>query len=84
MLVVRVETDWYAHETEFRYVLQPGEGISGSHSMPIGQVLLRAARGNYDARLHRRSELGDDQTVRDQVSRREGGVQGQQHRTGMP
>src|SRR5439155_26240608 len=38
MLVVRVETDWYAHETEFRYVLQPGEGISGSHNMPIGQV----------------------------------------------
>src|SRR5712671_6287298 len=38
MLVVRVETDWYAHETEFRYVLQPGEGISGSHTMPIGQV----------------------------------------------
>jgi hypothetical protein len=40
MLVVRVETDWYAHETEFRYVLQPGEGISGSHSMPIGQVVF--------------------------------------------
>ena len=40
MLVVRVETDWYAHETEFRYVLQPGEGISGSHTMPIGQVLF--------------------------------------------
>ena len=40
MLVIRVETDWYAHETEFRYVLQPGEGISGSHSMPIGQVLF--------------------------------------------
>jgi hypothetical protein len=38
MLVVRVETDWYAHETEFRYVLQPGEGISGTHTMPIGQV----------------------------------------------
>ena len=38
MLIVRVETDWYAHETEFRYVLQPGEGISGSHTMPIGQV----------------------------------------------
>ena len=44
MLIVRVETDWYAHETEFRYVLQPGEGISGSHTMPIGQsVFLRAA-----------------------------------------
>jgi hypothetical protein len=40
MLVVRVETDWYAHETEFRYVLQPGEGISGSHSLPIGQVMF--------------------------------------------
>ena len=40
MLVVRVETDWYAHETEFRYVLQPGEGISGDRHMPIGQVLF--------------------------------------------
>src|SRR3954471_20058815 len=40
MLIVRVETDWYAHETEFRYVLQPGEGISGSHTMPIGQVFF--------------------------------------------
>jgi hypothetical protein len=40
MLVVRVETDWYAHETEFRYVLQPGEGISATHSLPIGQVFF--------------------------------------------
>ncbi len=40
MLIVRVETDWYAHETEFRYVLQPGEGISGSHTIPIGQVFF--------------------------------------------
>ena len=40
VLVVRVETDWYAHETEFRYVLQPGEGISAMHSMPIGQVFF--------------------------------------------
>jgi hypothetical protein len=40
MLVVRVETDWYNHQTEFRYVLQPGEGIPGSHSMPIGQVFF--------------------------------------------
>jgi len=40
MLVVRVETDWYAHETEFRYVLQPGEGITGVHHMPIGQVFF--------------------------------------------
>ncbi len=40
MLVIRVETDWYVHDTEFRYVLQPGESISASHSMPIGQVLF--------------------------------------------
>jgi hypothetical protein len=40
VLVVRVETDWYAHETEFRYVLQPGEGISVLHSMPIGQAFF--------------------------------------------
>src|SRR5712671_6443519 len=40
MLVVRVETDWYAHETVFRYVLQPGEGISGTYNMPIGQVVF--------------------------------------------
>ena len=40
MLVVRVETDWYAHETEFRYVLQPGEGIHGAHNLPIGQVFF--------------------------------------------
>src|SRR6195256_506453 len=38
MLVVRVETDWYAHDTEFRYVLQAGEGITVDHSIPIGQV----------------------------------------------
>ena len=40
MLVVRVETDWYPHETEFRYVLQPGEGIPGTHNLPIGQVFF--------------------------------------------
>lgn len=40
MLVVRVETDWYAHESEFRYVLQSGERMSIEHSMPIGQVFF--------------------------------------------
>ena len=35
-----METDWFAHATEFRYVLQPGEGISLSHTLPIGQVLF--------------------------------------------
>jgi hypothetical protein len=40
MLVVRVETDWYAHETEFRYVLEPGEGITVTPTVPIGQVFF--------------------------------------------
>jgi hypothetical protein len=40
MLVVRVETDWFPHETEFRYVLQPGEGLPGAQHMPIGQVFF--------------------------------------------
>ncbi len=40
MLVVRVETDWYAHETEFRYVLQAGEGMTLEHTLPIGQVFF--------------------------------------------
>jgi hypothetical protein len=40
MLVIRVETDWYVHDSEFRYVLQQGETISASHSMPIGQVIF--------------------------------------------
>jgi hypothetical protein len=39
-LIVRVETDWYPHESEFRYVLQPGEGIPGARTMPIGQVFF--------------------------------------------
>jgi hypothetical protein len=40
MMVIRVQTDWYVHDTEFRYVLQPGESISASHSLPIGQVIF--------------------------------------------
>ena len=40
MLVIRVETDWFVHDSEFRYVLQPGETISASHGMPIGQVIF--------------------------------------------
>ena len=40
MLVIQVETDWFVHDTEFRYVLQPGETISASHSLPIGQAFF--------------------------------------------
>ena len=52
MLVVRVETDWYAHETEFRYVLQTGEGITvageeqhrTADAPPVGRALIPAIR----------------------------------------
>ncbi len=39
-LTVRVETDWYAQNTEFRYVLQPGDVLSATGAAPIGQVLF--------------------------------------------
>ncbi|MDZ7778477.1 MAG: hypothetical protein U5R14_00885 [Gemmatimonadota bacterium] len=39
-LSVRVETDWYPQHSEFRYVLETGQGMPGAHSLPIGQVLF--------------------------------------------
>jgi hypothetical protein len=39
-LVIRVETDWYVHDSEFRYILTPGETISVAHSLPVGQVFF--------------------------------------------
>lgn len=39
-LAVRVETDWYAHGTEFRYVLQPGDIMNVTATQPIGQVFF--------------------------------------------
>ena len=39
-LAVRVETDWFAHGTEFRYVLQPGDMFHISATQPIGQVFF--------------------------------------------
>ena len=40
VLVTRVETDWYVHDSEFRYILSPGEIITVSHNLPIGQVFF--------------------------------------------
>src|SRR5690606_24287312 len=39
-LAVRVETDWFFQQTEFRYVLEAGRGMPGAHSLPIGQVFF--------------------------------------------
>src|SRR5262245_10364722 len=40
VLTVRVETDWFSLDTEFRYVLQPGDSIGAGHGDPIGQVFF--------------------------------------------
>jgi hypothetical protein len=40
VLVTRVETDWYVHDSEFRYVLTPGDVITVSHNLPVGQAFF--------------------------------------------
>ena len=68
MLVIRVETDWYAHETEFRYVLQPGEGIPGTHNMPLGQVMF-VPREEITMRDCNDEELAEIQKSKEEFSR---------------
>ena len=65
VLVIRVETDWYVHDSEFRYVLQPGESISASHNLPIGQVLFVpreeiTLRDGTEAEIAARHQLSEE------------------------
>jgi hypothetical protein len=39
-LTVRVETDWFAFDSEFRYVLQAGDSVGAGPGDPIGQVFF--------------------------------------------
>lgn len=76
MLVIRVETDWYVHDSEFRYVLQPGETISASHSMPIGQVIFvpreeitfREGTPDEIAARHQSSRAFSDEKARTKIT----------------
>ena len=68
MLIARVETDWYAHETEFRYVLQAGEGISVDHSIPIGQVFF-VPREEITMRAATAEELSSFEQSRNEFNR---------------
>ena len=77
MLVVRVETDWYAHDSDFRYVLQPGETISGSHSLPVGQVLF-VPREPMNLRDCNEQELEDIRQSREKVFEPEGSADPEQ------
>ncbi len=50
-LTARVETDWYAFETECSaYVLEVGAIVSGSGRVPVGQAFVAPRR---EDRLHR-------------------------------
>ena len=68
MLAVRVETDWYTHETEFRYVLQAGEGMTLEPTIPIGQVLF-VPREQVTMRACTKEELKAIEESRDEFSR---------------
>ena len=72
MLSIRVETDWYVHETEFRYVLQVGESLTGSHNLPIGQVFF-VPREEIALRECSELEIGELQRARDAFSRGKAG-----------
>ena len=73
MLVVRVETDWYMHETEFRYVLQQGEMYSAAHSLPIGQVFF-VPREEISLQDCSEEELADIRRSQMEFSREKAGV----------
>ena len=74
MLIVRVETDWYMNETEFRYVLQPGEMLSGAPQPAHRPGAVRAARGGVAADVQRRG-TGRDPRHPGRVRHAEGGPQ---------
>jgi len=75
-LTVRVETDWYAHGTEFRYVLQPGDMLHVTATQPIGQVsfvpreevTLREATKEELEEFSRQRDAFDQEKAADQLT----------------
>ena len=75
-LTVRVETDWYAHDTEFRYLLSPGDTLQVSATTPIGQVFfvpreeitIREATRDELLDYSREKEAFDERKATDQVT----------------
>jgi hypothetical protein len=76
VLTVRVETDWYAHGTEFRYVFQPGDMFRVTATQPIGQVffipreepVLRDASKEELAEFSRQQEAFEQEKAADQLT----------------
>lgn len=77
-LTVRVETDWYPQHTEFRYVLEPGQGIPGAHSLPIGQVffvprdeptLREASKEQVEALNQSRADFNEEKSGQKRTTR---------------
>ena len=71
MLVVRVETDWYPHYTEFRYVLQPGESLPGTHNMPVGQVFFLPRQEHTLTACSPEEVAGIGETIREFLDQKE-------------
>jgi hypothetical protein len=75
-LTVRVETDWYSHGTEFRYVLQPGDMLHVTPTQPIGQVFfiprdeptMRDATREELAEFTRQQHAFDQEKANDQLT----------------
>jgi hypothetical protein len=73
-LTVRIETDWYAQGTEFRYVLQPGGLIHVTASTPIGQVFF-LPRDEITLRDGSNEELAEFSRQRDAFAQAKAGDQ---------
>ena len=73
---MRVETDWYAQGTEFRYILQPGDPFHVTANQPIGQVffvpreeiVLRDGSQEELAAFHRERDAFEQEKSSDQLS----------------
>ena len=69
MLVVRVETDWYAHESEFRFILQAGEGMAFTQTLPVGQVVF-LPREEYTLKECGKQELQEIKRSKEEFKRK--------------
>ena len=64
-LSARVETDWYPFDTEFRYVLEVGDVLSGSGRTPVGQVFM-VPRVGLELRAADEDEAGGFRSAQEQ------------------
>lgn len=73
-LTARVQTDWYAFETEFRYVLQVGDVLGGSGRIPVGQAFV-VPRVDTELRQGDRDEVEAFRVTQQEFAMRKIGAQ---------